>query len=481
VKVIYVVGLGPGDPKALTLRALSVLKHQRQIYVRTAQHPSLALLAKHRIKYKALDYFYRHGSSFEETYRNIAFFVINAALNFGKVVYAVPGSPLFAEKTVELILQKAPLAGVKCCVLPSVSFLEAISADLCLPREEKLQVVDALQEDKLLDYPEKHLLIMQVYNRQIASKVKLRLMELYPDEQLVKVIRKAGMAKGKKILELPLYELDRIPWIDHLTTVYVPPLTEYAMTDLLQVMRVLRSENGCPWDKEQDHQSLKPYLLEEAYEVIGAIDSGNAEELCEELGDLLLQVVFHSEIAAEEKKFSFFDVITAVTEKLIRRHPHVFADTVAKTSQEVLHSWQQIKKAEKKEQDSLFKLETYLPALLRAQKLQRQAASVGFDWPDITGAWGKLQEELKELKDAYKSGLAARIEEELGDVLFATVNVARFLQVDAEQALAAAVEKFYRRLRFVEAQAQREGTEMSAQTLSKLDEWWDLAKKKEKS
>lgn len=242
-------------------------------------------------------------------------------------------------------------------------------------------------------------------------------------------------------------------------------------------MQQLRSKEGCPWDREQNHLSLKPYLLEEAYEVLGAIDSGNSNELREELGDLLLQIVFHCQIAEENKAFTFQNVVTGITKKLIRRHPHVFGEASAKTAADVIRTWQQIKKDEKKERTSLFTLENYLPALLRAQKLQRQASSVGFDWPDAAGAWDKLSEEIDELKDAYNQGHEARIVEEMGDLLFAAVNVARFLNVDAEQALAASTKKFYARLRFVEERVRAEGGEMAAYSLSKLDEWWDVAKK----
>ena len=197
-------------------------------------------------------------------------------------------------------------------------------------------------------------------------------------------------------------------------------------------MSRLRSEDGCPWDREQDHNTLRPYLLEETYEVLGAINDGSTQDLCEELGDLLLQIVFHCQIATENGRFSFYDVVVGITEKLLRRHPHVFAKPTAKTTEEVISTWQIIKKTEKKkDRDTMFTLENYLPALLRAQKLQRQASSVGFDWPDVQGAWDKLSEELKELKDAYKERVQARIEEELGDLLFAVVNVARFLNVDA--------------------------------------------------
>lgn len=476
MKTIYLIGLGPGDPQAITCRSLTTLKRVQRVYVRTAHHPGLQVLHDHHIAYKALDFFYEKSDTFAETYQQLAYFIMNAALRHGEVAYVVPGSPLFAEKAVEIILAKAPAAGITCRVLPAVSFLEALSADLRLPRENELVILDALQPDKLLSFPSRHILIMQVYNRQVASTVKLQLLSLYPDEHPITLVRGAGLPRGKRILTLPLYKLDRIAWIDHLTTIYVPPLKCHDLGDLLQVMRQLRGANGCPWDQEQDHQSLRPYLLEEAYEVLAAIDSNDTDNFCEELGDLLLQVVFHSEIAAENKQFTFYDVITGIVEKLIRRHPHVFAGIQVENAEEVVQNWEEIKKAEKQDSASLFTVETYLPALLRAQKLQRKAASVGFDWPDAAGAWDKLEEELGELKDAYNEGDGARIEEELGDLLFATVNVARFLNLDAEQALAAGVEKFFQRLRFVEEQARLTGKEMSQYPLAKLDEWWKLAK-----
>jgi tetrapyrrole methylase family protein/MazG family protein len=478
MKSIYLIGLGPGDPQALTLRSLKTLKKVRQVYVRTGRHPGLSILDRHGIHYKTLDSFYDQADTFTETYKKIARFVIQAAVRYGSVAYAVPGSPFFAEKTVELIQKKASSAGVICRALPAVSFMEAVRAELSIPQEEELVIADALEPDKLLDHPDRHLVIIQAYNRHIASRVKLHLTELYPDNHRITAIRGAGLPSGKKMITVPLYKMDRVRFTDHLTSFYIPPVAKYGTRNLLRVMRQLRSEDdGCPWDREQSHQSLKPYLLEEAYEVLGAIDSGNTANLCEELGDLLLQVVFHCQIAAENQAFSFYDIVAGITEKLIRRHPHVFGSGSAKTADDVVRSWQQIKKDEKKERKSLFTLEYYLPGLLRAQKLQRQAASVGFDWPDAAGAWDKLEEELKELKDAYNEQHKEKIEEELGDLLFSTVNIARFFNVDAEQALASSIKKFYKRLRFVEESAKIEGGEMSKYSLSKLDEWWEEAKK----
>ena len=477
MKVIYLVGLGPGDPGALTLRSLNVLKKVRYVYVRTEHHPGLLVLDRHNIAYKSLDHFYKQSGTFAETYKKIAQFILRAAHKHGEVVYAVPGSPYFAEKAVELILKKAHAAGIHCRALPAVSFVDAVATELNLPRENELTVLDALQPDKLLDAPDKHVLIIQAYNRQVASRVKLELATFYPAEHSVTAIRGAGLGKGKKMVTVPLYQMDRIPFTDHLTTFYLPPVSAYGINNLLRVMRRLRSADGCPWDREQDHFSLRSYLLEEAYEVLGAIDSGNQNDLCEELGDLLLQVVFHCQIAAENQSFAFHDIVAGITKKLIRRHPHVFGNECAKNAEDVVRTWQQIKKAEKTDRKSLFTLEMYLPALLRAQKLQRQASGVGFDWPDATGAWDKLEEELKELKDAYKEQNRVKIEEELGDLLFATVNVARFLDVDSEQALAAGTNKFFTRLRYVEEKAKSEGGEISQYSLSKLDEWWEEAKK----
>ena len=477
MKTIYLIGLGPGDPWAVTVRSLAVLKNSKHVYVRTARHPGLKLLDHYGIAYKPLDFFYRKGTAFEGTYRNIAYFVLNAALNFGRVAYAVPGSPLFAEKTVEIILDKAAKVGIRCRILPAVSFLEAVSAELRLPREQEFVVVNALQPELLLQNADKHKIIIRAYNGRTASAAKLQLLQLYPENHPVTVLHRASLPGARRVT-VPLYKMDRVPFIDHLTTFYLPPLAGLNIDHLLQVMRRLRSTDGCPWDREQDHNSLKQYLLEEAYEVLDAINRGSSEDLCEELGDLLLQIVFHSEIASENRQFNFYDVVAGIVGKMIRRHPHVFGSGNRNAAVDVLLSWRQLKKEEYKERDSLFTLEMFLPALLRAQKLQRQAAAAGFDWPDAAGAWDKLREEMQELEDAYNTGSKVKIMEELGDLLFAVVNVARFLSVDAEQALSFSTDKFYRRLRFIEEKARKEGGDLSTFSLSKLDEWWNLAKKR---
>lgn len=488
---VYLAGLGPGDPRALTAGTLDLFLEVEKVYVRTAEHPALAVLDRQGIAYRTLDGIYRQAASFEQAYRQMAGLILNAARRYGKVAYLVPGSPSCAERSVEIISSLAPRAGICCLTLPAVSFVEAVADELALPRGETPVVLDAFQPDRLLDHPDRHILVMQAYNRQMASLIKLELLKLYPPEHPVTVVRGAGLQSGK-IKEVSLLcEIDRLQFIDHLTTFYLPPLVNCGMQDLLRVMRRLRGEGaapvnglprgerragGCPWDMEQDHLSLKPYLLEEAYEVLNAIDIGDPPAVCEELGDLLLQIVFHCQIAAENGSFSFYDAVTGITEKLIRRHPHVFGGAPVVSAGEVTKSWQQIKQSEKPGRESCFVLPSGFPALLAAQKLQRQASSVGFDWPEASGAWDKVEEELRELRDAYRETDRAKIVEEMGDVLFALVNLSRFLNVDAEQALAAGTGKFYRRLCYVEKMAKKEGREMADFPLSVLDEWWNSAK-----
>ena len=242
----------------------------------------------------------------------------------------------------------------------------------------------------------------------------------------------------------------------------------------------LRGKDGCPWDREQDQRSLRRYLIEETYEVLEAIEDGDRYKICEELGDLLLQIVFHAQIAAENDDFDMNNVVAGICEKMIRRHPHVFADTSVQDSNEVLVNWEKIKKEEKAGAGPagvLTGVPQYLPALLRAAKLQEKAAGGGFDWPDYQGPLEKVHEELSELADVIIAGNSVRIEEELGDVLFSMVNLARHLAVDPESALAGTAMKFIKRFNYVEKNAQISGRDLSSFSLLELDKWWEEAKK----
>ncbi|NLM73681.1 MAG: nucleoside triphosphate pyrophosphohydrolase [Clostridiaceae bacterium] len=256
----------------------------------------------------------------------------------------------------------------------------------------------------------------------------------------------------------------------------------YTFKDLLDIMERLRSPGGCPWDREQDHESLKRYLIEEAYEVLEAIDLQKPEKLCDELGDLLLQVVFHAQIAKENKQFDMSDVIHGICSKMISRHRHVFGEEEAETSDDVLDIWEKQKKKEKgfETQTQVLKdVPSNLPALMRSFKVQQKAAQVGFDWDNIDDAFKKIEEEAIELKEAYQSGDAAHMEEELGDLLFAVVNVSRFMKVQPELALAATVNKFIRRFEYVESKAQESGKKLSEMTLAEMDALWDECKENE--
>lgn len=253
----------------------------------------------------------------------------------------------------------------------------------------------------------------------------------------------------------------------------------YDINDFLRLVTVLRSPGGCPWDRKQTHESIKKNFIEETYEAVEAINKADAEGLKEELGDVLLQVAMHSEMESEKGSFDFNDVVNDICKKLVVRHPHVFGDAAAQSSDEALQNWDQVKlktKGMKKQGEAMIKVPREFPALMRAQKVQEKAAKAGFDWDDINGAVDKLHEEIDELETALAAGVGKDIEEKFGDVLFSCVNVSRFIGADSEEALTASTDKFIKRYLLVEKLAADEGLGMKTASIEELDKLWNKAK-----
>ena len=250
---------------------------------------------------------------------------------------------------------------------------------------------------------------------------------------------------------------------------------------LMAIMRRLRAPGGCPWDAEQSHESLKRYLLEESYEVIEAIDTNDPEHLKEELGDLILQPVFHAAIAEEKGEFTMVEVLDTICAKLVLRHPHVFGDQVVKTADEQVENWERIKKQEKGEErkSALSGVPPHLPALLKAQKITEKAARVGFDWEHVDQVFAKVLEELREFEETMAAGDEARMEAELGDLLFAIVNLGRFLSLNPEEALRKTIERFVRRFAHIEETMHARGVQMKEATLEEMENLWEEAKSRE--
>lgn len=252
-------------------------------------------------------------------------------------------------------------------------------------------------------------------------------------------------------------------------------------SQLVDIMATLRSEQGCPWDQKQTHKSLRQHLLEETYEVLEAIDEERYDELANELGDLLLQVVFHAQMASEGNRFNIKDVLDAIIDKLIRRHPHVFGDLVVKTAEEQVQLWEQNKIKKEGKRSALDGIPKELPALNRAYRMQNKAAAAGFDWPQIHPIWEKLEEEIKELRHEIAESRQDRIQDELGDVIFTVVNLSRFIHMNPEDALRGTIKKFERRFRKIEETLARQGKPLQEVSLQEMDAIWDDIKSSEKS
>lgn len=480
---ITIVGIGPGGKEYLTLQAIEALTTSQDVYLRTEKHPVVTYLIEKGMQYKSFDDVYEAAETFDETYETIA----NRVLLLAKekpLVYAVPGNPFVAEKTVALIMASYPNELIKS--VHGVSFIDAIITALKYDPVNGLEIVDGLKIDDEALNPKKDHLIIQVYNQMVASSVKLQLMLRYQDDHEIVVVNAAGIESLEKIERVPLFELDHDPErFNHLTSLFVPAAVDsgYTFEDLQKIMIKLRAENGCPWDREQTHHSLSKYLVEEAYEVLDAVESEDDSALVDELGDVLLQVVFHATIATEEGYFSMDDITDGICQKMIRRHPHVFSDVDVSGSDEVLVNWQAIKAKEKQTEriyEAMDAVATSTPALIRSQKVQKIAANVGFDWQNVKDAIEKIDEEFNEFKVEVEAQDFKKLEEELGDLLMIISNVARHLKIDAEIALAKAIEKFIRRFKYIEEKLLETNDVPRGELCDEMDKLWNEAKKWEK-
>jgi tetrapyrrole methylase family protein/MazG family protein len=471
---ISIVGLGPGPADLLTLEARRVLDSAPEIWLRTRVHPLVGDLQL-GASVRSFDHYYEEAGNFTEVYERICADLERMAATHA-VVYAVPGHPLVGEATVRRLVQHSREGGAAVRIVAGLSFIEPVCAALDLdPLEAGLQIVDALRPDL---EPERPAICAQLYSRAVASALKLLLLDLYPAEHEVTLVSSAGLAAHETVWRGPLSALDHAERFDHLSTLYLPALApaldRRTFAGLRGIVHRLYAPDGCPWDREQTHTSLRPYLLEETYEALEALDLNEPAALAEELGDLLLQVGLHCEIAAEAGEFDYGDVFEAITTKLIRRHPHVFAGTVVSGSGEVKSNWQRIKQAERTgfagaARSILAGVALSMPALAYSQAIQERAAQAGFDWPQIEDVLEKLTEEIGELRATTTS---AEREDEFGDILFVLVNLARWLGLDAEQSLRHANRKFLRRFTAVEAMARERSIDMPTAGLPALDELW---------
>jgi len=539
---IIVAGLGPGAWEQVTLEVKNLLDSATTVYLRTRTHPTADHLPAH-LDVRTFDYLYEREGRFEDIYRQIAEELLRLAAEGDQpVIYCVPGHPGIGEASVRLLREMAKERGFEVRTMAGLSFIEPVCTALDLdPLQHGLQIVDGTElagygiddrrpttddrrptkdneEEPFLFSPYSipvepqaypalaglspmyPVILSQVYSDRVASACKLVLMERYPDEHPVKVVLNAGVQGQERVIETTLAEMDHGHGINHLACVYLPPLEPLDLTrefnSLVYVMGRLRGPGGCPWDREQTHDSIKHNLLEEAYEAVDAMDAGDPDLLAEELGDLLLQVVFHSQLAVSAEEFTLADVIGHIVSKLIRRHPHVFGDVQVTGAEHVVRNWEIIKAGEREAKAKagskfqsaqaaeqglegtglLLSVPRAMPGLERAQQLQVRAARVGFDWTNIEGVFDKVGEELAELQaeDSKERRL-----EEMGDLLFVLVVLSEWMGINAEEALRRANDKFIRRFTSMEQSIVAGGGKLRGMSVEDMDLVWNQVKRDE--
>ena len=485
---IVVVGLGPGGADHVTVETLAAIERIPERFLRTSRHPSASLVGRPT----TFDDLYDTADTFDDVYVEIADRLIEAARDRGEILYAVPGSPLVLERTVRYLRERCadPAAAVELEILPAMSFLDVAYARLGIdPVEAGVRLVDGHDFATAAAGERGPLLVAHTHANWVLSDIKLAVDGASGDEP-VTILQALG-TPDERIVDTTWAELDRTVDADHLTSIWIPELATPVGAEYVrfhQLARTLREQ--CPWDIEQTHESLIPYLLEETYEVVDALqaldadDPSTDDDLIEELGDLLYQIEFHATIAEQEGRFTIADVAAGVHDKLVRRHPHVFGrdgeivdvGAGAGAVDRVLANWDDIKRDEKQRTSIFQGIPRSMPSLGYAAQVGRKASKVGFDWPDVAGAFEKIAEEARELQEAIDEAQPDEQRDELGDLLFAVVNVARHLDIDAELALRAATDKFRARFETVEQLAIDRSIDLRTSDLATLDALWNEAK-----
>ncbi|GAB4422983.1 MAG: nucleoside triphosphate pyrophosphohydrolase [Anaerolineae bacterium] len=473
--IIKIIGLGPGDASQRTLAAQQTITGATELYLRTRHIPGLSDIS-------AAIHSFDDWPAQPDAARRIAAEVVRLGQRPQGVVYAVPGHPGLAEATTPHILALAEAAGVPVEIIPGLSGIEPLLTALGLPGAPHLQLLDALELAGLHHpplEPDRPALLCHLAGPELAGQVSRCLQNAYPAGHRAHLVRLDAPAP-ELLPPCPLAQLaDHTPPGVRLA-LYLPADTRHNFAALQETIAHLRAPDGCPWDREQTHRSLRPYLLEETYEVLEALDAGDSAALAEELGDLLLQIVLHTQIAVEHGEFQMGDVIDHINRKLLRRHPHVFADVVVNSVDDVTTNWEAIKKAEKAANgqqpqaiSALDGVPAALPALAQALTISKKAVKVGFEWPNIEGVVEKVIEEAHEIVAATDP---EHLESEIGDLLFSVVNLARWRGIDPEAALRSTNARFTRRFKGIEALAAARGQSLVELSIEEMDELWEQVK-----
>ncbi|WMJ77923.1 MULTISPECIES: nucleoside triphosphate pyrophosphohydrolase [unclassified Sedimentibacter] len=475
MNTIQIIGLGAGSRDDLTVKAYKALNENIPTFARTERHPTVKELKK-EINIECFDNFFEKYETFDEVYEKMADKLIEFANTYGKINYCTAGSPYYGDIVTKKLLNEYK-DQISIIIIDGMSFLDKCIKLSGFSDYKSIKVLDCLEADEFSFDINSLNIVTQVYDHEMASQLKLILMETYSDDSYILNID----VLKENVEKTPLYMLDQEKKYGFSTYFCVLPIeisknTVYNVTNLCRIVKILRGPDGCPWDRKQTHESIRQHVVEEAYEVVDAIDNDDIDNLIEELGDLLFQVVFHAEIGSEEGYFNLNDIITNLCKKMYFRHPHVFGDIKAGNVDEALQSWETSKHKEKNLNtytDNLKNVPKALSPLSRSYKIQKRAAEVGFDWPDADGAVLKIKEELLEFLEEYDKNDSEKMEEEFGDLLFALVNLSRFVKINPDIALNRTINKFIERFKYIETHAGRDLKDM---TLEEMDELWEKSK-----
>ena len=469
--LITVVALGPGSADLMTLGAVKQMKKARHVILRTAHHGAAAFLVQEGVSFDSLDSLYEQSLDFNALSRLAAEHLMNLA-DRQPLTYAVPDPS--RDETVRVLLT---IAGEKIRILPGVALETALISQGCPGGS----ILTASAVGLVVHNAQQPLCVVEVDTRRLAGEVKLKLLEKYGEESELLFFPPSESAIRKGV-RMTLCELDRQPRYNHTAGFIVFPSgflekTAFDPEDLLALMRRLRAQDGCPWDREQTHQTLAKYLVEEANEASCALLEENWEQAADELGDVFLQLAFHAVMGEEYATFTWGDMLRAICRKLIRRHPHVFGELKLQTAEDVLKNWDLIKQKERNDDslsEAMRNISRGLASLLRAEKVQKLASGVGFDWNSAGDALEKVHEEASELKDALNTG--ENTAEELGDLLFSCVNTARLMNVSADEALQNATDKFIRRFARMENEIKSDNKGLNMLTINEFGVYWERSK-----